>query len=134
MRKRAAAILLLLLLTGCARGNPLPEGMSADEVIRSGTQIMLQVVRGEYDAVHGLLREDQRQASTAQDFRDLALRELEGAGVYRQVSDAMASGQSAGGEELGVALLYCDFAEKDVLFRVAFDREMNFVGISIHQR
>lgn len=124
---------MVLLLTGCTKGNPLPAGMEEDAVVRAGIQVVLQVVQGDYEGVHARMREDQRAVTAPEDFQALALRELDGAGVYKQVESSMATGQSASGEQFAVAVLYCEFSKEDVLFRVSFDQNMELIGLSIHQ-
>ena len=66
-----------------------------------------------------------------EDIRKVVLNNVDGAGVYKQIEDSMTTAQDAEGERLGVAVLYCDYSEDEVLFRVAFDREMNLVGLSV---
>lgn len=45
----------------------------------------------------------------------------------------MTTGQSSDGEYYGVAVLYCEFSEKDILFRLAFDADMALIGMDIQQ-
>lgn len=136
MRKKLFAALLaavLLLLCGC-QGKPIPEGMEEGEVIKSGVQIVRLLVSGDYEEVHALLRQDQREACTPEDVQALALSELEGAGVYKEVEDTMVTGQSAEGEDFAVVALYCKFSEENVLIRLSFDQNMELIGLSLHQQ
>ena len=139
MRRKAAplaalVLALALLLAGCRGGNPLPDGMEEEPLLAAGRDVMLQLVGGDYEAVHGALRADVAEGTTVEDIRDLVLRQLDGAGVYKQISDSMATGQTTNGETYGVAVLYCEFSKEEVLFRLAFDAEMDLIGIDIRQQ
>ena len=74
-----------------------------------------------------------RETLTTEDIQSLALNQLDGAGVYKQIEKSMTTGQSSDGEDYGVAVLYCEFSEKDVLFRLAFDPDMALIGMDIQQ-
>lgn len=125
-------LLSLALLAGC-QGGDLPAGMSEEALLEAGKDVMLLVVQGEYEAVQEAFRADVGETLTAQNIQDLALRQLDGAGVYKQIEKAMTTGQSSDGEHYGVAVLYCEFSEKDVLFRLAFDPDMALIGMDIQQ-
>ena len=79
-------------------------------------------------------REDVAEALTAEDIRDLALRQLDGAGVYKQIESRMATGQSSDGEDYGVAVFYCEYSKKDVLVRLAFDPDYALIGLEIKKQ
>lgn len=137
IRKRiallAALALALLLMAGC-RGEALPAGMEEDALLRAGREVALEIIGGDYEAAWEALRQDVRESVTAQDIQSLALQQLDGAGVYREIEQSMTTGQTVQGEHIGIAVLYCAFSEDDVLFRVSFDREMQLVGISIQKQ
>lgn len=125
-------LLSLVLLTGC-QGKALPEGMSEDALLEAGKDVMLLVVQGDYQSVLETFRSDVQETLTVEDIQTLALRQLDGAGVYKQIEKSMTSGQSSDGEHYGVAVLYCEFSEKDILFRLAFDADMALIGMDIQQ-
>ena len=125
-------MLCFALLAGC-QGKALPEGMDEDALLEAGKDVMLLVVQGDYEAVLELFRPDVRETIAVEDIQTLALRQLDGAGVYKQIEESMTTGQSGDGENYGIAVLYCQFSEKDVLFRAAFDADMTLVGIDIQQ-
>lgn len=123
-------LLSLVLLTGC-QGKALPEGMSEDALLEAGKDVMLLVVQGDYQSVLETFRSDVQETLTVEDIQTLALRQLDGAGVYKQIEKSMTTGQSSDGEHYGVAVLYCEFSEKDILFRLAFDADMALIGMDI---
>lgn len=125
-------VLSVLLLAGC-QGKALPEGMDEDALLETGKNVMLQIVQGEYDTVLSEFRADVRETLAADDIQTLALAQLDGTGVYKQIEKSMTTGQSSDGEDYGVAVLYCQFSEKDVVFRLAFDPDMTLIGIDIQQ-
>ena len=128
----AGLLLSLALLAGC-QGKALPEGMREDDLLEAGKDVMLLVVQGEYDTVLSEFRADVRETLTADNIQALALNQLDGAGVYKQIEKSMTTGQSSDGEDYGVAVLYCQFSEKDVVFRLAFDPDMALIGMDIQQ-
>ena len=125
-------LLSLALLTGC-QGKALPEGMSEDALLEAGKDVMLLVVQGDYQSVLETFRSDVQETLTVEDIQTLALRQLDGAGVYKQIEKSMTTGQSSDWEHYGVAVLYCEFSEKDILFRLAFDADMALIGMDIQQ-
>lgn len=127
------AVLVMLLLAAC-QGKPLPGGMEETALLDAGQEALLMLAGGDYEGVFGLLREDVAEALTAEDIRDLALRQLDGAGVYKQIESSMVTGQSSDGEDYGVAVLYCEFDRKDAVFRLAFDPDYALIGLEVKQQ
>jgi len=133
LKRIPLAVLALLLLAGCG-GKPLPAGMEEAALLEAGRDVVLLLVGGDYEEVHALLRADVAEGVTAADLQGLALRQLDGAGVYRQIESSMTTGQSSDGEDYGVAVLYCSFTEDTVLFRLAFDPDMELIGLEIKRQ
>lgn len=129
-RMMAVWLVCLLLLTGC-KGRPLPEGMDEAALLSKGQEVLLSLVGGDYEAVYGELRQDVAEGTSPEDIQTLALRQLDGAGVYKQIESRMATGQSSNGEDYGVAVLYCQFSKDDVLVRLAFDPDLELIGLEI---
>lgn len=129
----AGLLCILLLLAGC-QGKPLPEGMDEDVLLQKGQEVLLELVEGGYEEVYSRLREDVAAGTSAEDIQSLALRQLDGAGVYKQIESRMTTGQSSNGERYGVAVLYCQFSKDDVLVRLAFDPQMDLIGLEIKKQ
>ncbi len=123
----------LLLLAGC-QGNPLPSGMEEETLLEAGQEVVLQVVDGDYEAIYAAFRPDVAQTMTSGDIEELVLRQLDGAGEYREITDRMATGQSSQGERYGVAVFYCSYTRDKVLFRVAFDPQMSLIGLEVKRQ
>lgn len=128
--QRLTAALLVLLLCGC-QGKPLPAGMEEETVLQHGREVVILLTGGDYDAVREQMREDVAAGVTAEDIRSLVLRQTDGAGVYKEISSAMVTGQSSNGESYGVAVFYCKYEKKSVLFRLAFDTSYELIGMEV---
>ncbi len=137
MRRRrtalALALLVCLTLAAC-KGNPLPEGMDEETLIDQGRKTARLLGEGEYEQVAAMVRADLQDTITAESLRELMLRQADGAGSYRQIEDAMATGQSSHGETYGVAVVYCEYSEDSVLFRLAFDPDMALIGLEVKKQ
>lgn len=129
-QRLAAALLVLLLLTGC-QGKPLPSGMDGETLLQHGREVVILLTAGDYEAVREQLREDVAAGVTAEDIRSLVLRQADGAGVYKEISSSMVTGQSSDGESYGVAVFYCKYEKKNVLFRLAFDARYELIGMEV---
>lgn len=131
MRSAAAlALLVLLLLTGC-QGKPLPAGMEEETLLRHGREAVILLTAGDYEAVRERMREDVAAGVAAEDIRSLVLRQTDGAGVYKEISSSMVTGQSSNGESYGVAVFYCKYEKKNLLFRLAFDTDYRLIGMEV---
>lgn len=129
-RSAAALVFLVLLLCGC-QGKPLPSGMDEETLLQNGREVVLLLAGGDYGAVLDRMREDVASGVTAEDIRDLVIQQTDGAGVYKEIDSSMATGQSSDGESYGVAVFYCKYAKKNVLFRLAFDTNYELIGMEV---
>ena len=129
---RSAALLavLVLLLCGC-QGKPLPAGMDEETLLQHGREVVILVTNEDYVAVRDLMREDVASGVTAEDIQSLVIQQTGNAGTYKEIDSAMATGQSSDGESYGVAVLYCKYEKKNVLFRLAFDRNYELIGMEV---
>lgn len=135
MRKRgyliaSLAILLLLVLSGC-KGNKLPDGMDEDKVSSAGLAVMSQLTKGEYEEVYDALREDVREQTSADDIKKMMDAATEGRGSFKKVKDSMVTGVTNTEEVHGIAVIRAKYDKKSVIFRIAFDPEMNLIGLDV---
>ena len=93
----------------------------------------LLLAGGDYEAVLGRMRPDVAETVTAEDLQSLVLRQTDGAGVYKEIDSVMATGQSSNGEDYGVAVVYCKYSKKNVLFRLAFDTSYELIGLEVRK-
>ena len=129
MKKRpvlllTAALASLALLTGC-QGSPLPDGMEEDTLLTQGREIVQELNDGDYSAVYDRLRDSSKETTTQADVEDYMSSVLDKAG-------SLATGQTLdGGEKYGTAVFYCKHKKDDVLYRIAFDTDMELMGMEI---
>ena len=129
----ALAAMLALVLCGC-QGKPLPEGMEEDLLLSRGREAVALLVEGDCRAVRDMMREDIAAGVAEEDIQTLVLNQTGGAGAYKEISGAMATGQSSDGESYGVAVIYCKYAKRNVLFRLAFDPNYELIGMEIKKQ
>ena len=135
MRKRgyliaSLAMLLLLVLSGC-KGNKLPDGMDEDKVVSSGISVMRQLANGKYEEVYDSLREDVREQTSADAIQTMMETATEGRGSFKKVKDSMVTGVTDTEEAHGIAVIRAKDDKKSVIFRIAFDPEMNLIGLDV---
>lgn len=129
---RSVAVLALLVLTLCGcQGKPLPEGMDEETLLQKGREVVVLLAGGDYEAVWERMREDVAAGAAPEDIRNLVLAQTDNAGVYKEISSSMVTGQSSSGESYGVAVFYCKYAKKNVLFRLAFDTNYELIGMEV---
>ena len=138
MKKRQTGLLLLIvgvltlfLLAGC-EGKPLPEGMDEDTLLSAGQEVADLLIEGEYQQVYDRFRDDIRENLTVDNVKNLMVTGIEGAGEFKKVKDTLTTG-STEGEDHGIAVIYCEYTKENVRFRVAFDPDMNLIGLEIGQ-
>lgn len=125
-----ALLLVLLLLAGC-QGKPLPAGMDEETLLTHGREVAVLLAGGDYEAVYDRMRPDVAAGTAVEDIQSLVIRQTDGAGTYKQIDSFMTTGQSSNGESYGVAVFYCDYSKKDVMFRLAFDANYDLIGIDV---
>jgi hypothetical protein len=135
MRKRgyliaSLAMLLLLVLSGC-KGNKLPDGMDEDKVSSAGLAVMSQLTKGEYEEVYDALREDVREQTSADAIEEMMDTATEGRGSFKKVKDSMVTGVTDADEPHAIAVIGAKYDKKSVVFRIAFDPEMNLIGLDV---
>ena len=134
MRKKvwlfALAAVLLVILAG-GRGNELPDGMDEDKVSSAGLAVMSQLTKGEYEEVYDALREDVREQTSADDIKKMMDAATEGRGSFKKVKDSMVTGVTDAEEVHGIAVIRAKYDKKSVIFRIAFDPEMNLIGLDV---
>ena len=135
MRKReyliaSLAMLLLLVLSGC-KGNKLPDGMDEDKVSSAGLAVMSQLTKGEYEEVYDALREDVREQTSADAIEEMMDTATEGRGRFKKGKDSMVTGVTDADEPHAIAVIGAKYDKKSVVFRIAFDTEMNLIGLDV---
>ena len=138
VKKWTAAVVLgllcAMLLSGCSLNTPLPESMDEKTIIAGAEQVRDLIFAGEYETVANMIREDVRkdQEITAQKVKALVetYANPEDIGTFVKVNRTTVSGNNEG-EEHGIVVFECKFTKKKVGVGVAFDPEMNLLGITL---
>ena len=138
MKKRRTGLLLLIactlslvLLAGC-EGKPLPDGMDEETLLSAGQEVVDLLMEGDYQQVYDRFRDDIQSQLTVDNVKNLMETETQDAGDFKKVKDTLATGSSQG-EDHGIAVIYCEYSKKNVRFRVAFDPNMELIGLEIGQ-
>ena len=130
-----AALALLLLCTACiVKGKDLPKGMEEEAVLSAGLGVMDQLVSGEYDKVYEALRSDVREATSAAALQALMNTATDGLGGPKEVTDTMVTGVTDTDEPHAIAVIRRKYEKKSVYFRIAFDPDMELIGLDIKKK
>lgn len=128
-----SAALLAVVLVGCT-GKKLPDGMEEDSVISAGISVMKQLIDGKYDEVYDALREDVRAQTDAASIKEMTESAMKDCGSYKKLTDSMATGVTDTEEEHGIAVLRAKFDDGTLIFRIAFDPDMNLIGLAVREK
>lgn len=130
-----ALLALSVLLTACTvKGKDLPDGMDEDTVRRAGLEVMNALCDGEYEKVYDALREDIREKTTADAIGALMTEASDGLGTAGEVTDSMVTGVTDTDEPHAIAVLRRKYEKKGIYFRIAFDEQMQLVGLEIQKK
>lgn len=131
-------ILLLLLLTICllsaCKGNALPDEMNEEELLSAGENILQMLTSGNCQGVYECLREDVRQQTDAAAIEELLNKATEGKGSFQKITGRMVTGITEGEQPQGIAVFQCKYQKKSIAFRIAFDPDMQLIGLDIRTK
>ena len=96
--------------------------MEEDAVLSAGLGVMDQLIRGEYDEVYEALRSDVRETTTASALEDV----MDTATMVTGVTDT--------DEPHAIAVIRRKYEKKSVYFRIAFDPDMQLIGMEIKKK
>ena len=108
--------------------------MEEDAVLSAGLGVMDQLIRGEYDEVYEELRSDVRDATTASALEDVMDTATDGLGEPKEVTDTMVTGVTDTDEPHAIAVIGAKYDKKSVVFRIAFDTDMQLIGMEIKKK
>ena len=103
-----------------------------ESVLKAGQEVVVALVRGEYEDVAERFREDvQAQADQVRSLLETA---AQGAGEYKELEDSMATGRESEGEEFAVAVIIAKYEKRRLVFEVGFDPNMALIGLRIEKK
>ncbi len=124
------AIMVCAFAAGCGSA-PLPDGFDADAVTARAEEIVGYASDGEYDTIIDNLREDLRDAVTADQLEESWEPTYERVGAFESIKKVVLSGTSDNttGEEYAVAQVLCTHEDGNVLYTLSFDKDFQLVGL-----
>ena len=131
-------VLVCMLLTGCQRVTPLPEGIEKREIIAAGQEVLNLLLAEDYEAIEARVREDIRTQGDAP-FTAGAVRTLvedqmkkEEVGSFKKVSNTHTQDiVQDGTESHGIVVFHCKFTQETVGIAFSFDTNMELIGLTI---
>ncbi len=122
--------LMVCILTGCSTA-PLPDGFDADEVTARAEEIIGYANAGEFDTIIDNLREDLKDAVTADQLSESWAPTYERVGAFESVKKVVLSGtsDSTTGENYAVVQALCVHENGNVLYTLSFDENLQLVGL-----
>lgn len=123
-------VMLGLLMVGCGAA-PLPDGFNADEVTARAEEIVGYASEGDYDTIIDNLREDLKDAVTAEQLSEGWAPTYERVGAFESIKKVVLSGttDSTTSEEYAVAQVLCVHEDGNVLYTLSFDADLQLVGL-----
>ena len=76
-------------------------------------------------------REDVREQTSADAIEEMMDTATEGRGSFKKVKDSMVTGVTDADEPHAIAVIGAKYDKKSVVFRIAFDTEMNLIGLDV---
>ena len=138
-RSLAAALALaatLISLSGCS-ARPLPEGMDEASCGQAGQAIVSMLLDGDYQGVVDAFDPEMRESIglTTEQVEAVMVPVLD-AGPYLNTYQVMAvGGQSSSYDgELIVVGIYCEHEDKDVVYEMSFDTDLELLGLTAEQK
>lgn len=93
------------------------------------------LIDGDFDGVYALLREDVAAQTSADAISVLLGEARDGLGEPKYISDTLVTGVTdKSSEPHAIAVIYWKFDRKNVMFRVAFDTDMQLIGLEIKKK
>lgn len=132
-------VLMSVLLTGCVTNKPvpLPEEMDEKVVVAAGEEVLELLLAEKYEEVAAMFREDIR-TQPGKEITGAVVKQLveeqilpEESGFFEKVIDSYAEGIEGATEPHGVAVIHTQYTKDKVGFGIAFDLEMNMIGLSV---
>ena len=143
MKKKLSALLTAifllcsLLLSGCSKATPLPEGMEEEAVGKAAREVVALLVAGEYQSVADLFRPDMQQtySVTAQTIEDL-MAIVSNAGAFVKAEETLVLGgeNKNFSEPYAAVAVYCEHEEKNIVYEMSFDLDMALIGLAAKKK
>ena len=108
--------------------------MDEDTVLLAGLGVVRELTDGEYESVYESLRADVREQTTAEAIGRLMETAADGLGAAGDVTDTLVTGVADADEPHAIAVIRRKYEKKSVYFRIAYDTEMQLIGLEIKRK
>ena len=131
-------VMMTVLLAGCAQ-EALPKQLDEEAVIAAGQVVYDLVMEERYEEVAAMLREDIRTAPgkeiEAKHIKELVDQFLvpDEIGEFEEMTEIYTMG-STDSEPHGIVVFEAKYSKKTVALCVAYDLEMNMIGLSFNRQ
>ena len=132
MKKRIAALILLVLLaSGCKRLPEMDASYGEEAVAAAAQEIVALANAGDYESICGLIRTDLKASITPEALKDAWGPTMEAAGDFVETGKLSFYGTDdpATGESYATVILSARYAHKQLTYTLSFDHALNVVGL-----
>ena len=130
-------MLCSLLLSGCTKASPLPEGMDQDVVGEKAREVVALLIAEDYQSVADLFRADMKETySVTGETVENLMATVSEAGAYVNTEETLVlGGENKNFDEPYAAVaVYCEHEKKDVVYEMSFDMELNLIGLAAKKK
>ena len=135
-----AAVLCLaaiLMLSGCSKAKPLPEGMDEESTGEAAREIVAMLLDEDFQGVADAFRPDVREEySVTADVIEEMMDSVSEAGAYVKTTKTLALGGNSKSfdEPYAAAAVYCEHESKDVIYEVSLDTDLEVIGLQLKEK
>lgn len=109
--------------------------MDEETVLAAGKEVAFALVDGDFDSVYALFRADVAEQTDAVALAALMQSASDGLGEAEYIDDTLVTGVTeTSSEPHAIAVVYWKYEKKHVMFRVAFDTDMQLIGLEIKKK
>lgn len=133
----AGALTLSMLLTGCSKAKPLPDGMDQDEVADAAQAVVELLLDKEYQAVVDTFRPDLKEKyNITADSIEALMDTVAEAGPFVKMEETLVLGGKSKDfpDPYAAVAIYCEHEEEDVVYEMSLDTNLTLLGLAAKQK
>lgn len=130
MKKRISLAMAVIIIVGllAACGSKSPEWVNEEEIVTKTKEVIGLVNDKDTETIRALFRDDLKEQVT-----DEALNAgydiLEKVGEFKEFGEYKIRGMKVKNEEIATIVYKVKYAEKEITYNIAFDKDMNLVTL-----
>lgn len=130
MKKKISLILVVVIVMGLlvACGNKAPEWVNIDATAEKAKEVIVLVNENNTEAIRALFREDLKDQVTDEAL-NAGYDVLKKVGEFKEFGEYKVSGMKLKNEEIATIDYKVKYAEKEITYNIAFDKDMNLVTL-----